>query len=681
MASFLVGPPSPHTNQPTTTTDNPFINHMVSNFNSLHTYPSTMGQTRNNSATYLSTGNPCLDLFFNDVPNTPSDSLIDRLNLAWSYSPLTTLKLICNLRGVRGTGKSDKNGFYTAAIWLHENHPQALACNLESFVRFGYLKDLLEILFRVLGFTHPAKMGKQYGTGFQSFKPLKYSRKRKVQKSMASAAREARITASIETQAREKQEARKLRHSKRSDMAKTALERYKSDYDYRFLHDKVSNLFSSHLIIDMENLKSGKLNKISLAAKWCPSLDSCYDRATLLCEAIAKKVFPRDKYEEYSGVEEAHYAYRVRDRLRKDILVPLRRALQLPEVFMSENRWTELPYNRVSSVAMKTYKEIFLNHDEKRFVDYLNRVRSKKAKISAGGLLPHEIISLLNDGDGGMVAELQWKRMVEDLSKEGKLNNCIAVCDVSRSMEGTSMEACVSLGLLLSELSETPWKGKVITFSENPHLHLIEGDDLRSKIQFIKKIESGKKPDFQKVFDLILRVAVDGKVNGDQMIKKVFVFSNMEFDKASENPWETDYHVIRRKYEEEGYGDYIPEIVFWRMQDSMSIPVFKKQKGAVLVSGYSKNVMKLFINGKCKEVNPEALMEVAISGDEFGQLIVFKDDGRVYVSGSSYGGGRGRGWSRGRGRGRGREWNTPTPVDQDPYGYGGRVNMSTRVLD
>ncbi|GKF21306.1 hypothetical protein Tco_0069944, partial [Tanacetum coccineum] len=81
------------------------------------------------------------------------------------------------------------------------------------------------------------------------------------------------------------------------------------------------------------------------------------------------------------------------------------------------------------------------------------------AKIAAGALLPHEIISSLRSGTrGGMVVELQWKQMVDDLLKEGKLTNCIVVFDVSGSMSGTPIEVCVTLGLLVSELSEEPWK-------------------------------------------------------------------------------------------------------------------------------------------------------------------------------------------------------------------------------
>lgn len=104
-------------------------------------------------------------------------------------------------------------------------------------------------------------------------------------------------------------------------------------------------------------------------------------------------------------------------------------------------------------------------------------MRSGKAKIAAGALLPHEIISSLYDGFiGREVAELQWKRMVQDLQKAGRLENCIAVCDVSGIMRGTPMKVCIALGILVSELTKDPWKGEVITFSEEPWLQLINGD-------------------------------------------------------------------------------------------------------------------------------------------------------------------------------------------------------------
>ncbi|KAK0573459.1 hypothetical protein LWI29_008353 [Acer saccharum] len=99
---------------------------------------------------------------------------------------------------------------------------------------------------------------------------------------------------------------------------------------------------------------------------------------------------------------------------------------------------------------MSLYKDKFFKHDHARFTKYLEEVIAEKIKINAGALLPHLMVkSALNrrGGYGGQVAELQWKRMVDDLSKEAKLRNCMAVCDVSGSMKGTPMEVAVALGI------------------------------------------------------------------------------------------------------------------------------------------------------------------------------------------------------------------------------------------
>lgn len=645
----LLGPPEIKKPMPTpqqeasTTVRNPFVDLMVDNFNktTVNQLPQ-MGYTENMSATFLSSGNPCLDLFFHVVPNTPPESLEKRLHSAWNHNPLTTLKLICNLRGVRGTGKSDKEGFYTSAIWLHNNHPKTLACNIPSMADFGYFKDLPEILYRLLEGPDVRKIQKQEWrqrkgrktgrrAGFKigqpkTLAPFQRSKKRpKNAKSTRNAGPSIPIHIRIQNGKRraemEKENASIARKERRAAMAKKVIERYSHDPDYRFLYEGVSDFFAGCLKTDMQHLNSSNTTKVSLAAKWCPSIDSSFDRSTLLCESIARKVFPRESYPEYEGIEEAHYAYRVRDRLRKEVLVPLRKVLELPEVYIGANRWDSIPYNRVASVAMKFYKKKFFKHDAERFRQYLEDVKAGKTKIAAGALLPHEIIESLNDDDGGEVAELQWKRIVDDLLQKGKMKNCIAVCDVSGSMSGTPMEVSVALGMLVSELCEEPWKGKLITFSQNPMLQMVEGDSLLQKTEFVRSMEWGMNTNFQKVFDLILQVAVNGNLREDQMIKRVFVFSDMEFDQASCNPWETDYQVIARKFTEKGYGNVIPEIVFWNLRDSRATPVPGTQKGVALVSGFSKNLMKLFLDGD-GEISPEAVMKEAIAGEEYQKLVV-----------------------------------------------------------
>ncbi|XP_004310235.1 PREDICTED: uncharacterized protein LOC101311350 [Fragaria vesca subsp. vesca] len=639
----LLGPPELHKPSPATApppqpdskpdTGEPFVDLMVENFNELDTnekHDLPMGLTENNSATFLSTGNPCLDLFFHVVPDTPADYLREQLPKAWERDALTTLKLICNLRGVRGTGKSDKEGFHTAAVWLHNHHPKTLACNLATFAEFGYFKDLPEFLYRLLEGEDVRKKQKEE---WRQKKRASGSKRRKSGREEGSDGEKKRIKSEVPKEEREKKakewqmgqkaKASVLKKEKKIAMAKKAVGRYDRDPDFRFLHDRVSDLFAECLKSDTENLNSNNLKNITLAAKWCPSTDSSFDRATLICESIAKKIFPRESNKEYEGMEESHYAYRVRDRLRKEVLVPLRKALELPEIFMGANEWGKIPYNRVASVAMKLYKDKFKKHDEERFNKYLEDVKAGKAKIAAGALLPHEIIGSLNDGedDKGEVAELQWKRMVDDMLTLGKMKNCLAVCDVSGSMSGTPMEVSVALGLLVSELSEDPWKGLVVTFSESPQLHLVQGESLKEKTDFVREMDWGMNTDFQKVFDLVLKVAVKGCLKPEHMVKRVFVFSDMEFDEASANNWETDYEMIEKKFRQAGYGDAIPQLVFWNLRHSRSIPVPGNQKGTALLSGFSKNLLKLFMDND-GEVQPDKFMDLAIAGPEYQKLVV-----------------------------------------------------------
>nr|CAD1839396.1 unnamed protein product [Ananas comosus var. bracteatus] len=233
---------------------------------------------------------------------------------------------------------------------------------------------------------------------------------------------------------------------------------------------------------------------LSLAAKWCPSLDSCYDLSTFICEAVAQHLFPRESDPVYADLPDAHYAYRVCDRLGREALVLLRRTLQLPEVYIFAGEWGLATYERVASVAMKNYTPLFTKRDGDRFDRYLADVRESKAMITAGALLSHEILF----SSAGEVAELQWRRMMEDLLARGKLCNCIAVCDVFGSMSGEPMDVVVALGLLVSELNEEPWKGCVITFSTEPKLHRIAGNSLQEKTEFMKRMDWRGNTDFQE---------------------------------------------------------------------------------------------------------------------------------------------------------------------------------------
>ncbi|KAJ1256176.1 hypothetical protein BS78_K073600 [Paspalum vaginatum] len=608
-----------------------------------------MARTENNSATYASSGNPCLDLFFQVVPDTPAQRVRAFVPVAWAHGPLTALKLVANLRGVRGTGKSERERFYAAALWMHERHPKTLACNLPALAEFGYLKDFPELLYRLTHGADARKLAKaKAGTKkirrqIAQVRAARLAGRKRVRgdndapqhavgapvpvlADFVGAALSNHVTKSnrsnnpgedlddaLDEDVDQPLEAMEVDHKEVATAAKKdnpmmtkavrkvaklavqSLETYYGDGAYRFLFDCVAQFFADLLASDLEQLApGGKKSKIGLAAK-CP---------------------------DYAELSEEHYAYRVLHRLRREVLVPLRKVLELPEVYMSAQRWSELPYTRVASVAMRRYKALFKKHDEARFDKYLEDVEAGKAKIAAGALLPHEIAAAAFCGEADDASELQWRRMVEDLRKKGSLSNCIAVCDVSGSMNGTPMEVCVALGLLISELSEKPWANRVITFSMTPHIHKIQGKTLVEKMSFIKDMQWNMNTNFQAVFDRMLRTAADGRLPKDKMIRTVFVFSDMQFDEASASPWQTDYQAICRKFRDAGYGYAVPQIVFWNLRDSQSTPVTSTQPGVAMVSGFSKNLVKLFLEND-GVVSPEAVMKAAISGEEYQKLAVF----------------------------------------------------------
>uniref|UniRef100_A0A0D9WSQ3 TROVE domain-containing protein n=1 Tax=Leersia perrieri TaxID=77586 RepID=A0A0D9WSQ3_9ORYZ len=617
----------------TASTGDPFVDMLHANFNKPPPPPPpppAKRLTENSSPTFTSSGDPCLDFFFHVVPDTPPSTVTTLLSAAWAAEPDTALRLACNLRGVRGNGKSDREGFYSSALWMHDHHPNTLALNSPTIAEFGYLKDLPELLHRII-----------HG-GVSTYKPTGRSKSRNLPRGLwrhlrhkpgsppprYPNTREARVAASLKRHQKISDQAAVSRWRKRVDDAARAVEMYARNPSYRFLHERTADLFAELISQDLKKVEDGTVWDLSLASKWCPSLNSCYDQSTLLCEAISRRLFPKGSCPDlHENLPDEHYAYRARERLRKSALVPLRRVLHVPEVYISARRWGDVVYTRVTSVAMKNYTDLFLKHDKERFSLYLGKVKSGKVKIASGALLPHEILEEIeyygDEEEGSEVANLQWKSMVDDLLALGKLTNCLAVCDVSGSMTGQPMDVCVALGLLLSELCDEPWRHRVITFSHRPQLHRIEGETLYEKTRFIREMDWQMNTDFQAVFDKLLHVAVSGNLPPERMVKKVFVFSDMEFDQASSRPWETDYEAITRKFTEAGYGDAIPEIVFWNLRDTGSVPVTTGQKGVALVSGFSKNMVKLFLKGGHDTLTPRAAMERAISGKEYEKLVVF----------------------------------------------------------
>jgi hypothetical protein len=110
--------------------------------------------------------------------------------------------------------------------------------------------------------------------------------------------------------------------------------------------------------------------QISLCSKYAPSISASHDRATNIASAIAEVLWVKGKlhmpYEQTETVS-SDKVHDLRRAYTRWILSPLRRFLQIPEIYMGSNRWGELPYGKVASKCMQNNKGHFFKHDEARF--------------------------------------------------------------------------------------------------------------------------------------------------------------------------------------------------------------------------------------------------------------------------------------------------------------------------
>ncbi|ONI08688.1 hypothetical protein PRUPE_5G194100 [Prunus persica] len=367
-----------------------------------------------------------------------------------------------------------------------------------------------------------------------------------------------------------------------------AVERLHHDPDYKLLHDRVMDLLAEGLKSDIDLLK--QQHKLELkpdedgdeldadlmvpgaAAFVINEISDHLSGAILLHESIARRLFPpeSDQSEEW-------------ERLRK-ALVPLTNYYNHRIMYLN-------PTQEVS-VVKKCLEEV------KAAAEGGSNLRGGNGIIKLDALLPNEIIKYVEDEDFGEAAELQWKAVL------GKFKNCLAVCNITTDcMAIPVIELAVCFGLVLSELITDPaWKGKVISFGhlpDQPLLHLIQGDDLKSMHEFMMRTcfrESNEGVDLRKVFDLILEVVVNENLKAEQIIKKAFVFTDFKgFFSCTST---------------------MPHILLWNVCDWKFPHSKEHHPGVTMVSGFSDNLIKSFLdNGG--EIGPQALMEASIADKEY----------------------------------------------------------------
>jgi len=463
---------------------------------------------------YCDSGSANVDMFFQSIPQRePVDNfaLRELVSNAWHESPEMCLRQIFHL-GANKKGKQDRYSFYDAMLWVWQTQPATLIANLHLVAEANYWKGSLELLARICeGPQRSLERDKALHDAFKEHRP------RLLMKDAIDNIPSGKFQVG-------------WKPGSRLELAREALKRYDEDPVYRVLFERTGQLFAQQLRVDLAAKRAGR--RIGLCAKWCPLLYHSFDRRTLICESIARWLFPAT-LPEFQGITERQYAYRARDKLRK-VLSELKEYDKSIERLMCHQRWAEIKYNRVPATAMKIHTPIFEKHDPERFNGYLEDLASGKAKAKTGALQPYELLKGVEQGTKAerQVAQAQWEALVQKVKADGKNSECIAVCDVSGSMgtpataNANCMDVAISLSLLLAEVATGPYARKLITFHEDPTIvTLPQTKELLSLAQFARTMPWGGSTNFHKVFKLLLPMMPKPK--------RVIVFSDMQFSCAT----------------------------------------------------------------------------------------------------------------------------------------------------
>ncbi|KAI8370653.1 uncharacterized protein BYT42DRAFT_97183 [Radiomyces spectabilis] len=603
--------------------------------------------THNGALSHKSTNDACLDLYAQlGAGDTDVSRRLNLLKASYKQDPLTTMKIIINARSIH-KGKGIKYAFYLAYRWLLQHHPQTALRNLSvltdgtivephqskkkkqteddwQFVSddaeipskdflvksHGYWKDLANLVLIYSSESQPTQ-AEAYRLN-QKPKRRKLSAKEKKEDPIIEARKEYRAkrqahrklckTLSEEERIRVQAEWNELvkqrdielrRRAKAATKKKHQVRKchtihlLETDRIYRALHLTVARIFAAALQRDLEQLKKNQqrqgasknryalMEGLSLAAKWAPSPRGSHDKYTLLSTSIAECLFPP-----------------------------------------------------------KT-------HSPDAFLGYMRAVAEGSRSVAASTLMPHELVKKVITPDAPpfrmddtsrelymkMQTDLinaQWVSLRQSIEESMSSNNVkatmgssLAICDVSGSMfscesDVVPLHAAIGLSLLMTSLSPPPFNGALVTFSKRPIVFNVDpSSTFTEQVQDVLKKPAGLTTNLEAVFlDLLLPLAQQHNLTQEQMIQRLFVFSDMHFNAGQYGKkFETLYDMLERKYAEAGYQ--LPEIVWWDLSGNgvthsdmdKPLPVTKVTKGCSMMCGYSSASLKLFLSGDFSEDN------------------------------------------------------------------------------
>ena len=370
-------------------------------------------------------------------------------------------------------------------------------------------------------------------------------------------------------------------------------------------------LYTSQLCTDRDNLTNGNKKLITLAGKWAPSEGKEFDR----------KHKAASKFCRVMNINKAQY--------RKKYVAPLRQHLCIVESQMCTGEWNAVDYACVPALARLKYAKAFRKHDQLRYDQYMKDVAAGKAKMNIKMVFPYQLVEkylsspVVDKYPSDEDLDTMWNELVKqtraDLVAAGANLQALGVADCSGSMYGVPMYNSVALSLLWAEICEGPFHGHFYTFSRSAKLVRITGKTLREKVSQVMDHAVMENTNVQAVFDDLLRRAHMWRVPVELYPKKIYMFTDGQFDQMTDHSDKTHLDVIAQKHNDARYP--VPDLVFWNLRgDTVDFPSAGDRKGVAMLSGFSPALMKLIIEGK--ELTPTGIMLQAIEDPALDRVVL-----------------------------------------------------------
>jgi hypothetical protein len=359
--------------------------------------------------------------------------------------------------------------------------------------------------------------------------------------------------------------------------------RYDDLYEFvgTSLEKGIFELLNEDFKTQLQLIKTGNFEKMSLLGKWLKS-ENATSKETKRLALITRKYF------------------KLTSKQYRKSLTLMRRFLNVVETKMCANTWDNIQYSAVPSQAMLKYKDAFKRHDETGFSQYLDSVNSGETKINTQTLAPYQLVNKYKrEASVDTALETLWTNLPNFAKYQD--GNAIVVADVSGSMDSPlsengnaqAIDVSIALAIYFAQRNTGVFKNNAISFTSIARFIPLHGTTLLSNIRAMLKDRPVENTNLQSVFELILNVAMNNKVKEKDMIKTIYLVSDMEFDQATDAS-QTLFEAIKKQYADAGYK--MPKLIFWNVMSRQSnVPVKMNENGVVLVSGCSASTFSMVV--------------------------------------------------------------------------------------